>query len=69
MGYYEPWDNVWGDKGQILGWLCPKCEKFVPRNEEHICEAPKSEPRTQVFAARQEEQRRQGSATGIRRRQ
>ena len=43
MGYYEGWDNVWCDKGQMLGWLCPRCEKFVPMYQEHSCEAVESE--------------------------
>ena len=43
MGYYEGWDNVWGDNGQILGWICPRCEQFVPMYKEHICRAVESD--------------------------
>ena len=54
MGYYEGWDNVWGDKGQILGWLCPRCEKFVPMYQEHTCEAVELEQPIQMSEAWQE---------------
>ena len=54
MGYYEGWDNVWCDKGQMLGWLCPRCEKFVPMYQEHTCEAVESEQQIQITEAWQE---------------
>lgn len=51
MGYYEGWDNVWCNKGQMLGWLCPRCEKFVPMYQEHSCEAVESEQPIQISEA------------------
>jgi hypothetical protein len=51
MGHYEGWDNVWHGDGQVLGWICPRCEKFVPMYQEHICETPESEPPTQISEA------------------
>lgn len=55
MGYFEGWDNVWGDNGQILGWLCPICEKFVPMYQEHSCEVVESDQPIQISEARQKE--------------
>ena len=54
MGYYEGWDNVWGDNRQILGWICPRCEQFVPMYQEHICSAAESDQSMQMSEARQE---------------
>lgn len=47
MGYYEGWDSVWRDNVQV-GWICPRCEKFVPKGEEHSCITMQQEPRVQM---------------------
>jgi hypothetical protein len=48
MGYYEGWDNVWCGNGQMLEWICPRCEKFVPMFEKHSCESVESEQSTEA---------------------
>ena len=48
MGYYEGWDNVWCNDVQV-GWICPRCERFVQRGEEHSCEAVEPEQQIQVL--------------------
>lgn len=42
MGYYEGWDGVWRSDMQI-GWVCPRCERFVSKYDEHSCEATQAE--------------------------
>ena len=37
MGHYEGWDGVWPSDAQV-GWICPRCETFIPRGAEHDCE-------------------------------
>jgi hypothetical protein len=51
MGFYEGWDNVWCVKAKPLGWLCPRCEKFIPMDQEHSCETVKPEQPAEVFEA------------------
>ena len=48
MGYYEAWDNVWCDGIQVMGWVCPRCEKFVPMYDEHSCEAVEADHQMQT---------------------
>ena len=48
MGCYEGWDGVWCNDILVMGWLCPRCEEFVPMYEEHSCEAVEPEQRTQI---------------------
>ena len=55
MGYYEGWDNVWRNDVQVMGWLCPKCEKFVPIYQEHSCAIVEPEQQIQVSEAWREE--------------
>jgi hypothetical protein len=55
MGNYEGWDNVWRSDGQVMGWLCPRCEKFVPIYQEHRCQAVEPEQTVQISKAWREE--------------
>jgi hypothetical protein len=48
MGHNEGWDSVWCNDMQVMGWICPRCEKFVLMYEEHSCEAVEPEQRIQV---------------------
>ena len=45
MDYYEGWDAMWCNDMQVMGWLCPRCEKFVPVYEEHSCKVADPEQR------------------------
>ena len=54
MGYYEGWDSVWRNDMQV-GWVCPRCERFVQRGVEHSCEAMQPEQRIQTLETWQEE--------------
>ena len=48
MGYFEGWDNCWSNSSYVLGWICPRCEQFIPMYEEHTCGVVESEKKIQM---------------------